>query len=308
MIFIIVLAAAAFVLLFYAKINFWLLLILTVAGSIILYLYLKRHHHEHNGFLSIDFYAQYSRLNPCPPELKLLIAMLAITACLVSNSWAVCGFVLASMSLATVWWGKIPLFYYFALLLLPAGFIVLSSLAILIQFSNNPTGYLDFHIFGAYLSITSASQNTALMVTAKAFSAVSCLYMLSLSTPIYELIGVLRRCRMPHIIIELMYLIYRYIFILLNLHNNMSRALESRLGYTTKKNTLRSCTLCASSLLRLSFQEASANYNAMESRCYEGNLRFMEPQKRLKPSEIITAVIYVIILTIICITQGSFKI
>ena len=79
--------------------------------------------------------------------------------------------------------------------------------------------------------MTKAAQVRTMLVMARALGAVSALYLLSLSTPMPEIIGVLRKMRCPDVVTELMYLIYRYIFLLFHMHDAMKNSAMSRLGY-----------------------------------------------------------------------------
>lgn len=61
----------------------------------------------------------------------------------------------------------------------------------------------------------------------KALGAVSALYMMTLTTPLSEIIAVLRKAHVPKLIIELMNMIYRYIFIMIDTHSRMKNSAES---------------------------------------------------------------------------------
>lgn len=74
---------------------------------------------------------------------------------------------------------------------------------------------------------------------ARALGAVGCLYFLSLSTPVPELLDALRRARVPEVVGDLAVLIYRYIFILFATFRSMRDAAASRLGYAGR------CAACA---------------------------------------------------------------
>ena len=284
---------------FYGYLPVPLLLLLDTVLCTALFLYLKRHRHNHGGFLSIDYYAQTSRLNKVHPAPKILVVFIAIAFCLGTKSFLLPTFVLVTMFLFSVPLGGIPISYYLSLLLVPATFIILSGLAILVQFSSTPLGFLDIPAPGFYLSVTQTSQATSLLVLARAFASVSCLYMLSLSTPIHEMIAFLNKIHLPSILIELMYLIYRYIFVLLDLQNSMSQAASSRLGYHNHKIWLKTILLTASNLMRLSFKQASASYDAMEARCYDGTLAFFIKKKAIRPVDILASCIYCALLLVI---------
>ena len=83
------------------------------------------------------------------------------------------------------------------------------------------------------------AQTAARLVMARALGAVGCLYFLSLSTPVPELLDALRRARVPEVVGDLAVLIYRYIFILFATFRSMRDAAASRLGYAGPVRSLR---------------------------------------------------------------------
>lgn len=267
--------AGVLFLIFYGTVNTWLLL----SALLLLCAAAGRHlgRHSHKGFVAIDYYSQTSPLNACSPALKCAGALLTIIICLAAGNIAACFFVLASMALLTCGLGRIPVSVYVRLLLLPVGFVVLSALAIMLEVGSAPAvgARLSFSWAKINIYIMPQGQQKALLVTVRALAAVSCLYLLNLTTPMYRIIDVLRRCKLPDVVIELMYLIYRYIFILMTCLEQMNYAAEARLGYGTKRKGLRTGSLIAAGLLRASFQRAGANYDAMLSRCYDGRLCFL---------------------------------
>ena len=88
------------------------------------------------------------------------------------------------------------------------------ALALLWTYAHEPEGLLSIPCFGGWLVVTGESQAMTGLVLARAVGAVSCLYFLSLTTPVPEVLSVLRRLRMPGVLLDLAILIYRYIFIL----------------------------------------------------------------------------------------------
>ena len=82
--------------------------------------------------LSIDHWAQHSRLRSVSPYLKLLLALGLLIMCLAANNaafgLAVALFMLLALRLA----GGVPLSYVFALLTVPLLFIAGSCLAIVL--------------------------------------------------------------------------------------------------------------------------------------------------------------------------------
>ena len=133
--------------------------------------------------------------------------------------------------------------------------------------------------WGGWLVVTAAAQVRARLVMARALGAVSCLYFLSLSTTMPEILSVLRRAHVPSVMTELAILIYRYIFILLSACHAMRDAAASRLGYSGFRRSIRTTGAVYGNLLAASFRRAGACFDAMESRCYDGEIRFLEREK-----------------------------
>ena len=75
-------------------------------------------------------------------------------------------------------------------------------------------------------------------------------------------------------------MIYRYIFILFATFRSMRDAAASRLGYAGPVRSLRTTGRVYGGLLAHSFRRAQACFDAMESRCYDGGIRFLT---RVKP-------------------------
>ncbi len=286
------LVAGIICLLLYGSVSFWLLLpglVLVLSCAAVC---LKGH--RHGSLADIDYYAQVSPLNAWSAGLKAASLLLIMLLCLTANSLAVCGFVLLSLAVLNIMGGRVPVAYYLSLLLLPASFIALSSLAIMLEISQAPAPFARFgvRIFGLHVYATPAGQSAALMVSAKAVAAVSCLYTLSLTTPAQNIISTLRRCKCPAVVIDLMYLIYRYIFILAKCLEDMTHAGRARLGYVSKRAALRTARLVGANLLRVSFKRAGANYDAMLARGYDGELRFLVRETRARKREYVFWFVY----------------
>ena len=122
---------------------------------------------------------------------------------------------------------------------------------------------------------TRAGLRAAGLLFFKAYGAVSCLYFLSLTTPMQELIEVLRAAHIPAICIELMYLIYRYLFLLLDMQNHLTIAARSRLGYADRRRAFYTFPRISGSVLAGAFRRSGICFDAMEARCYDGSLRFL---------------------------------
>jgi cobalt/nickel transport system permease protein len=187
------------------------------------------------------------------------------------------GFLLgAVLPVLAVSWGGLRIHQYARLLVLPVSFLLLGGMALLWEVSAQPMGILSLPVGGAWLCVTPQGQARTVLVICRALGAVSCLCLLSVTTPMPEIIGVLRRARCPALVVDLMYLVYRYIFILLSLYHDMRDAAKSRLGFRDLRTSLRAGGKIYANVLARSYQWAGKNFDAMESRCYDAGIRFLE--------------------------------
>jgi cobalt/nickel transport system permease protein len=193
------------------------------------------------------------------------------------------------MAFLTVVKGGLPLSAYLSVLLIPLTFILLGTIAIGVDFSRQPLGQFNLYLGLGYIftSVDKLQEMAVLML--KVFGAISAMIMMTLSTPSAEMIGVLRKAHVPKLIIELMNLIYRYIFILLDVFNNMRNSADSRQGYCDFKTSCYTFGSVASNLLVVSLKKANAYYTAMEARGYDGDLFFLEEEKPFQTSHLFIA-------------------
>ena len=235
-------------------------------------------HHSHGGVLVIDVYARRSRYFAWSPALKTGGCVLLLVLCVASPSpWVPLALALI-MAFLTVW-GGIRFHDYLALLSLPAAFLLLSGLALLWDYVPVMDGVAAIPLWNGWLVVTAAAQVRARLVMARALGAMSCLYFLSLSTTMPEILSVLRRAHVPSVMTELAVLIYRYLFVLLSVYQSMKDAAASRLGYSGFARSIRTTGSVYGNLLATSFRRSGACFDAMESRCYDGEIRFLEREK-----------------------------
>ena len=234
----------------------------------------------------IDTLAQTSRLKNIHPALKFCTLLALMIISVTSKNVFTGLFLMITMLILAVCAGGLSLSQYAHILSRPVLFLCIASLALLFEVSAEATGILNLNIFGFWFNVTAHTQAQTALIVCRALGAVSCLLLLGLTTPMPDIIGILRRLRCPDIVIDLMYLIYRYIFILLSLHHQMHAAAKSRLGFRDYRTSLRSTGSIYSKLLARSYQIGSKNFDAMESRCYDTGIRFLEHPKSLTTAQL----------------------
>lgn len=262
----------------------------------------KHHHqigHKHGEGSAIDYYAYASKIRGWNPSFKVAFSVLTLLLCIVLNNQLVSLAVIVSMAYLTVVKGGLPLGAYLSVLMIPLTFIILGTVAIGIDFSSQPIGQFNLYLGFGYLYTSIAKLKEMVFLMMKVFGAISAMIMMTLSTPSSEIIGVLRKAHVPKLIIELMNLIYRYIFILLDVFNNMRNSADSRQGYCDFKTSCKTFGNVASNMLVLSLKKANAYYTAMEARGYEGDLVFLEDEKPFQISQVIYAVGFMLFLLLL---------
>ena len=115
------------------------------------------------------------------------------------------------------------------------------------------------------IGVTAASLAQAAQVFLISFAAVGITLGLALTTPMVDITEQLRRWHVPQLFVELMTLIYRFIFVLLETAQAMRTAQEARLGYSSWGRWLRSAGMLASNLYLRANTRAPARYWSLAS-------------------------------------------
>lgn len=227
--------------------------------------------------INIDKFAYSSRLRRVEPMEKFIFSMLTLAVCLWADLWVVSIIVSVVMMWAAVRRGGTPFTFYMKLLLVPMTFLIIGVVTIAVNLSSAESGFLlAFPVGGKWLGVSRAGLYEAGGLFLKTLGAVSCLYFLSLTTPLVDILSVLKRLKVPTLMIELMSLIYRFIFVLMDTASVMITAQHSRLGYINLASGYRSLALLASTLFIRAYKRSSELYDSLEARGYDGELNVIE--------------------------------
>ena len=148
--------------------------------------------------------------------------------------------VLLVNGILTVGIGRIPFFRYRRLLLVPLVFLLLSTIALLLNVSPVPLDGYALPLGSIYITASRSSLLHALQLICTAMASVSCLYFLALNTTMTDILDQFRRLHVPGLLVELMLLIYRYIFVLLDVAYHIITSQHSRLGNKDFKTACKS--------------------------------------------------------------------
>lgn len=229
--------------------------------------------------IAIDKLCYNSRLRYENAGEKSAFAVITLCICVMSRSIAVAGVVLAVTGILTVKKGGVPVFRYLKFLTIPLAFLLLSTLAIMFHIKREPLDLFAIPLGGWYLTAGTDSFFYAVQLVFTALAAVSCLYFLSFTTPMPDILEVLKKLHCPALLMELMLLIYRFIFILLDTADAISTSQSCRLGNRNYRTALKSFGLLGSALMIRAVQRSGRLYDAMEARCYDGRIQVLSESR-----------------------------
>ncbi|AWK52056.1 cobalt ECF transporter T component CbiQ [Clostridium beijerinckii] len=257
--------------------------------------------HKHGEGSSIDFYAYASKIRHWNASFKVYLSVLTLILCILLDNPYVSVTVIIVMTYLTVVKGGLSAHGYLSILAIPIAFILIGTFTIAIDFSKQPMGQYNLYLGFCYVFTSQEKLKTVVFLILKVFATISALQMMTLSTPSSEIIYVLRKAHLPKLIVELMSLIYRYIFILMDIYTKMKNSAESRQGYCDFKTSCYTFGSIASNMLVISLKKANAYYDAMEARCYDGDFIFLEEDKKIETIQITTAAAFIIFIILLWI-------
>lgn len=251
--------------------------------------------------IMIDKHAYSSKLRYKSPCLKAFFAITTLFICVISRFTCISLLILFIMGGLTVFVGKTSLNYYMKLMIIPLGFLILSTLTIIVNISDTPLSLFYIFIFEKYVSISYESILYGINLILVSLASVSCLYFLALSTPITDLLYVFKLIRCPELFIELLLLIYRFIFVLLDISNAIYISQKCRLGNKNFKTSLKAASNLAATMFIRALKKSSILYDSMESRCYDGHINVLKNPVKAEKKEVIFAISFEILLIAISV-------
>lgn len=252
--------------------------------------------------LTIDKLSYRSKLRYVNAGEKFAFAVTTLLFCVVSRSIALAVVVLAATGILTVQKGGIPLSRYLRLMTIPLVFLLLNVLILGLSIRRTPLEVFAVSFGSWYLTASRETLHYALQIFMTAMASVSCLYFLSCNTPMTDILGVLKKLRVPRLLIELMLLIYRFIFVLLECAHAVGTSQRARLGNRDYRTSLQSFGALCSCLFIRAMKRSGALYDAMESRCYDGTIRVLSedhPPRRREIAAIVLFELFLLIITLI---------
>ncbi|MGG5460210.1 cobalt ECF transporter T component CbiQ [Clostridium sp. B9] len=229
--------------------------------------------------INIDKYAYASKLKNINPMEKIFFAILTLSVCLWANNLVVSLFIITIMAFLIIRIGGTNWKEFLRLMIIPTGFLVISIITIVINYSSNRGDLIySIKLFHGWIGISKNGVYEGINMFFKVLGALSSLYFISLTTPMIDVISVLKKFRIPDFLIEIIGLVYRFIFILLETSQTMFISQNSRLGYRDTRTSFKSLGALAATLFIRSFKRANDLYISLESRGYNGELNVLQEQ------------------------------
>lgn len=195
----------------------------------------------------LDDYTLISPLRHRNNWLKLTIVFFGLLTGVSSTSPITPLFIAFCISFTTVDFGRTLLKLYLKPLLAPVGFAITYAIVIAF-FSGSQQNLLSFELIGYPFSVKADGLELALLVLSQSLSGMCCIYFLALTTPMIELFAVLKASQLLESVIELSMMIYRYIFVFLDMAFSIRYAQKVRLGYSNFRCSIHSMGMLGSTL------------------------------------------------------------
>jgi cobalt/nickel transport system permease protein len=243
----------------------------------------------------IDRSAYTNRFANNSPITKTLFSLSALVISVSSPSFIVSIIVFVVFTTMLLGFAKIRARFYFKMLLYPTFMLALSCIFLALFYgygeplTNIVTPWFTWTIFksGVAMSIT-----TFLRVE----GAISCLFFLVLTTSITDLCLLFRRAHAPKILIEMSLLIYRYIFVFLEVSTKMNTAQDLRLGHSGWLKRVRSLALLSGNLFIRALEQGERTFTAMNARGYDGTIYVLEEQPKPEKAALAGIVLFDVLL------------
>jgi cobalt/nickel transport system permease protein len=158
------------------------------------------------------------------------------------------------------------------------------------------------------VSVTKDSINQGFLVFCRVVGGMSALCFISLTTPMTDLFVIMRQCRIPDAVIDLMMIIYRTIFILVDQVIQIYHAQLMRLGYSTyRESVLSFSSLCGAAFIA-SWDAGEDLVRAMDARCYDGKFALLGENRPVEKFPCIAVVTFLAVSAIVVIISGNISI
>lgn len=245
----------------------------------------------------MDTLAYSSRMLSWAPLGKFLFVIAILIVNIVTNSMMV-PFVTLAIGLVLMAYStnfKIP--FFVALALAEAVLILaIGSGMISITGDKADPAIWETHLLWFDIYMTHDSFNKAWLVMFRGVAGMAVMMSFATSTPIPHLSQALKQIHMPREVSELVVLIYRYGFLLLERMDSMWEAAHCRMGFNGFMNTMRTTASIAVGIFTSSSNLADKAQIALDCRNYQGFFPIYNAPPKLGIKWIVVTIVAVVLI------------
>jgi cobalt/nickel transport system permease protein len=251
---------------------------------------------QNNGLRDVNIY------------LKLITGLSSILLCLLSPGFFGPLFIAVLLSTTILFLARVDASTYAELFILPLWFALMSVAGIILITGGNDV-FWQWNLSDNFsLSVSRESINYGVLVFCRIIGGISALCFISLTTPMTDIFIVLRRCRVPDAVIDLMMIIYRTIFILMDQVIQIYHAQVMRLGYSQYRESIRSFAMLCGAAFIASWDAGDDLVRAMDARCYDGKFAVLGEIRPAEPVPVLAVAVFLGISSFIVIVSGTITI
>jgi cobalt/nickel transport system permease protein len=249
--------------------------------------------------------SQRNGLREVNTYLKLLAGFGAIILCLLSTSYIPPLFIAFILTLSIVFMARVNAKTYAELFIFPLWFAIMSVTGIILIYGGTDIFWRWDILQGLSVSVTRESLNKGIFVFCRVIGGMSAMIFIALTTPITDIFIVFRRCRVPDVVIDLMMIIYRTIFILMDQVIQIHDAQLMRLGYSSFRESIHSLATLSGAAFIASWDAGDDLIHAMDARCYVGKFALLGENRPVEWIPGLLVAIFLALSAVVVIVAGD---
>lgn len=218
----------------------------------------------------IEQSAYSNRWRRVSPAAKGLVSMCGLVAAYAAATPATACGVAAILCVVAVLGAGIPPLRYLRVAAPALFFLSVSTLSLVVSLKiGNSVSELSLHLARTEL-------HRVAQVCGRSLGGLTALLFLALTTPLIDIIALLRRLKAPEVLLDIMILCYRTLFVFSEAVHDTITAQSARLGYATVCLSMRSLGGLVANITLQVWQRSQALHLAAMARNNDGPLRFLE--------------------------------
>ncbi|MBZ6005758.1 MULTISPECIES: cobalt ECF transporter T component CbiQ [Paraclostridium] len=221
--------------------------------------------------LEIDNCAYLNNIKDVNPLIKLGITFIGVIASMLTQNANIHILIMLFMTALILFIARVDMKLYIKCLKIPIIFLIIGIGLNLINISFENKDYIfNVNILGLYIGTTEFAVKSSVNILLRAMSCIISIYFLILTTPFNQLIIVLKKLHIPHTLIELMILIYRFIFIFIEEAEEIYKSQQLKFGYTNLSTSYNSMSLLIKTLFFRMMRRYEDMSISLDIKLYDG--------------------------------------